>query len=166
MDRKYFVFNIKALILSTIYHKCRIDKSIPTICDRFAAKGNTLGSLYPISVCIRAYYTLPPPPPPPKKKKKKEKKKEKSQRLSYVLENHTGLNFVPCRYCPVHNTLRPRQNGRHFLDFSYAFSWMMMYKFRLKFHRSVFLRFKLIIYFSIGSDNGLAPVQATSHYLN
>ena len=85
----------------------------------------------------------------------------------YVLENHTGLNLVPYRHCPVHNTLRPRQNVRHFPDdYSNAFSWMMMYEFRLKFHRSLFLRFKLIIYSGIGSDNGLAPVQATSHYLN
>ena len=39
------------------------------------------------------------------------------------------------------NTLRPRQNGRHFADdILNAFSWMKMFEYRLKFHWSLFLR--------------------------
>ena len=58
------------------------------------------------------------------------------------------------KFLPV-NTLRPRQNGRHFADdILSAFSWMKMFEFRLKFHWSLFLK-----YSSIGSDNGLAPTR-------
>ena len=42
------------------------------------------------------------------------------------------------------NTLRPRQNGPDFADdLSNAFSEMKMLEFRLKFNRSLFLRFQL-----------------------
>ena len=45
------------------------------------------------------------------------------------------------------NTLRPRQNGRHFqTTFSNVFSWMKMYEFRLRFQWSLFPRFKLTIF--------------------
>ena len=49
--------------------------------------------------------------------------------------------------------------------FSNAFSWMKMYEFRLRFHWSLFPRFKLTIFHHwfwwwLGAD------QATSHYLN
>ena len=42
------------------------------------------------------------------------------------------------------NTLRPMKNGRHFrTTLSDAFSWMKMYKLRLRFHWSLLLRFEL-----------------------
>ena len=46
------------------------------------------------------------------------------------------------------NTLRPRQNGRHFSDnISNAFSWMNIFKFRLKFHWNLlFLRVQMTIF--------------------
>ena len=45
------------------------------------------------------------------------------------------------------NTLRPRQNGRHFPDdFSNGFSWMKMYEFRLTFHWSLFQEVQLTIF--------------------
>ena len=50
------------------------------------------------------------------------------------------------------NTLRQRQNGRHFPDtifqtpFSSEFSWMKMYKFGLRFHWNLFLGFELTIF--------------------
>ena len=52
-----------------------------------------------------------------------------------------------------------------FQTFSNAFSWMKMYKFRLRFHWSLFPRFQLTIFqhwfrWRLGAD------QATSHYLN
>ena len=57
------------------------------------------------------------------------------------------------------NTLRPRRNGRHFADdTSSAFSWMTMLEFRLEFHWICSLGSNLQ-YFSIGSDNGLAPTR-------
>ena len=52
----------------------------------------------------------------------------------------SGLNVLTI------NTLRPRQNGRHFqTTFSNVFSWMKMYEFRLKFHWTLFLRVQLTI---------------------
>ena len=64
------------------------------------------------------------------------------------------------------NSLRPRQDGRHFPDdISNAFSWMKMYKFRLIFPWSLFPRVQLTIYqhwFRLWLGAG----QATSHYLN
>ena len=55
------------------------------------------------------------------------------------------------------DTLRPRQNGGHFLnDVSNAFSWMKMFEVLLDFHRSLFLGSDWQ-YTSIGSDNGSAP---------
>ena len=63
------------------------------------------------------------------------------------------------------NTLRPRQNGRHFADdtFKRIFSKKMS-EFRLKFHWGLFLRVQLTISqhcfrYWLGAD------QATSHYL-
>ena len=74
------------------------------------------------------------------------------------LEKKTGSHHwvlcLKCHCCLLSiNTLRTRQNGRHFPD---AFSWMQMYKFQLRFHWSLFLRVQLTI-FSTGSDNGLGP---------
>ena len=55
-----------------------------------------------------------------------------------VLKDITHLAFF--------NTLRTRQNGRHFTDDIFnAFSWMKMYDFRLRFHWSLFLRVQLTI---------------------
>ena len=66
----------------------------------------------------------------------------------------------------VINTMRPRQNGRHFtVTFSNAFPWIKMYEFRLKLHWSLFPRVHLRIfqhYFRIW----LGTFQATTHYLN
>ena len=45
------------------------------------------------------------------------------------------------------STSRPRQDGRHFQTiFLNAISWMKMYKFRLRFHRRLFLRVQLTIH--------------------
>ena len=63
------------------------------------------------------------------------------------------------------NTLRPRQNGRHFPDDIFKFSWMKMYEFRLTFHRSLFLGVQLTI-FQHWFRQWLGADQATSHYLN
>ena len=49
--------------------------------------------------------------------------------------------------------------------FSSAFSWMKIYKFRLGFHWSLFLRVQLTI-FQNWFRQWLGAVQATSHYLN
>ena len=52
-------------------------------------------------------------------------------------------------YDPIHqlNTLRPRQNGRHFADdFSNAFPWIKVYEFWLKCHWSLILRVLLTIF--------------------
>ena len=49
----------------------------------------------------------------------------------------------------VINTLRPRQNGRHFPDDIFkwiGFSWIKMYEFRLTFHWSLFLGAQLTIF--------------------
>ena len=45
--------------------------------------------------------------------------------------------------------------------FSIAFSWMKMFKYRLKFHWNVFLMVQLTIF-----QHWLDAVQATNHYLN
>ena len=64
------------------------------------------------------------------------------------------------------NTLRPRQNGRHFwTTFSNAFYWMKMFELRLKFHWSTYLRVQLTIpqqWFR----QWLGAGKATSHCLN
>ena len=60
------------------------------------------------------------------------------------------------------DTLRLRQNWHHFTN---AFSWMKMYEFHLRFHWSLFLRFKLTI-FQHCFRWWLGASQATSHYLN
>ena len=45
------------------------------------------------------------------------------------------------------NPLKPRQDGRHFQTiFSNAFSWMKTYKFRKRFHWSMFPRVQLTIF--------------------
>ena len=49
--------------------------------------------------------------------------------------------------------------------FSNAFSWMKMHGFRLRFHWSLFLRFKLTM-FQHWFRQWLGAGQATSHYLN
>ena len=49
--------------------------------------------------------------------------------------------------------------------FSNAFSWMKVFKFRLRFHWSLFLRVQLTI-FQHWFIQWLGAVQATSHYLN
>ena len=55
------------------------------------------------------------------------------------------IDKVGLLYCAILiNTLWQRQNGRHFPDdFSNAFSWMKMFKFRLRFHWSLFPRVHL-----------------------
>ena len=59
--------------------------------------------------------------------------------------NTLGPIYKMCSHDPI-NTLRPRQNERHFADdISSAFSWMKMFEFRLKFHLSLFLRVQLTI---------------------
>ena len=64
------------------------------------------------------------------------------------------------------NSLRPRQDGRHFPDdISNAFSWMKMHKFRLIFHWNLFPRVQLTI-FQHWFRLWLGAGQATSHYLN
>ena len=49
--------------------------------------------------------------------------------------------------------------------FSNAFSWIKMYEFRLKFHWSLILRFKLTV-FQHWFRYWLGAAKATSHYLN
>ena len=64
------------------------------------------------------------------------------------------------------NTLRPKQNGCQLPDdIPNAFSWMKIYKFRLRFHWSLFPRVQLTIthhWFRYWLGAG----QATSHYLD
>ena len=60
------------------------------------------------------------------------------------------------------NTLRPRQNCRHFADDIFKCIFIdEMYEFSFRFDWNVFLRFQLTK-FQISSDNGLV----TSHYMN
>ena len=64
------------------------------------------------------------------------------------------------------NTLRPRQDSRHFPgDIFNAFSRMKKYEFRLRFHWILFLRFELTI-FQHWFRQWLSADQAKSHYLN
>ena len=64
------------------------------------------------------------------------------------------------------NTLRPKQNGRHFTDDTFKRIFLNeMFEFRLKFHWSLFLRVQLTI-FQQWFRWWLGAVQATSHYLN
>ena len=64
-------------------------------------------------------------------------------------KGQTAISKSECTI-KLFNTLRPRQNGRHLnisqKTFSSAFSWMKMYKFRLRFRWSLFLWVKLIIF--------------------
>ena len=51
------------------------------------------------------------------------------------------------RHFQLFNSLRLRQNGRHFAnDIFTAYSWMEMYEFRLEFHWNLFLRVQLTIF--------------------
>ena len=62
--------------------------------------------------------------------------------ISIPNRNKTKQKTAPTR-TPQNdiNTLRLRQNGRHFADDTFnAFSWMKMLEFRLTFHWSLFLR--------------------------
>ena len=64
------------------------------------------------------------------------------------------------------NTLRLRQNGHHLPDDIFnEFSWIKMYEFWLKFHRSLFPRVQLTI-FQYWFRKWLGADQVTSHYLN
>ena len=64
------------------------------------------------------------------------------------------------------NTLRPKQDGRHFqTTFSNAFSWMKIFNFRLRFPWRLFPRFQLTI-FQHWFRWWLGAGEATSHYLN
>ena len=70
--------------------------------------------------------------------------------LTYMVWNFKWLKY-PAIYlyyrATLVNTLRPRQDGRHFPDnISYAVSWMRKNDIRLKFHWSLFLRFQLTIF--------------------
>ena len=80
-----------------------------------------------------------------------------------MISSHTDIWYL------LHariNTLRPRQmDAISQTTFSNAFSWMKMFKFQLKFHWSLFLRFQLTI-FQHWFRYWLGAVQATSHYLN
>ena len=64
----------------------------------------------------------------------------------------TGVKGHGWHTADMLNTLRPRQDGRHFPDdifqttFSNGFSWMKMCEFRLTFHWSLFLGFQLTIF--------------------
>ena len=88
--------------------------------------------------------------------------------------NHTIFNFIWCvidskhywsASCGMHknntktiNTLRPRQNGRSFVDvISYSFSLMNIAVFVFKLHCYLFRS---------QWSNGLGFMQATSYYLN
>ena len=63
------------------------------------------------------------------------------------------------------NTLRPRQDGRHFRrHFQMHFFLMKMYKFLLRFHWNLFPRVQLMI-FQHWFSEWLVAGQATSHYL-
>ena len=67
------------------------------------------------------------------------------------------------------NTLRPRQNCRHFADDMlksiFLNDWMKMYEFCVRFHWNLFLRFEFTI-FQLWFRWWLGTYQATSHYLN
>ena len=66
------------------------------------------------------------------------------------------------------NTLRPRQNGRHFPDdiFKSIFFKMKMHELWLRFHWNLFLRVHLAIFQHIDSDNGLAPARCQADVWN
>ena len=72
-----------------------------------------------------------------------QKNEDASSKISRTVE---APKFV-VRVAIALNTLRPRQNGRHFPDdnFSSTFSWMKMFEFRLKFHWTMFTRVPLKI---------------------
>ena len=74
--------------------------------------------------------------------------------LIHVIEVRCGLN-----------TLRRRQNGRHFSRrYINAFSWIKRHEFWLRFHWNLFPRVRLTVQHWFRWRPG--PSQATSHYLN
>ena len=87
----------------------------------------------------------------------------------WLIQGRTYLSNKVYYNLTIHfNSLRLRQNGRHFADdiLKCIFFNENIYKFQLKFHWCLFLRFELTNS-SNGSDNGLAPTRwATSHYLD
>ena len=84
----------------------------------------------------------------------------KTSKITFKLQTHTiGVRKWV-------NTLRPRQNGRHFqTTFSNAFFSMKMYQFRSRFHCDLFLRVQLTIFLHWFRQWPVAD-QATSHYLS
>ena len=82
-----------------------------------------------------------------------------SQQLSF-----NAFIYFYCLYS--FNTLRSRQNGRHFADDILKYIFLKkMHEFHLRFHLSLFLRFELTI-FQHWFRYWLGAGQATSHYLN
>ena len=82
--------------------------------------------------------------------------------LHEVWRHHSWMRSI----CYSLNTMRPRQNGRHFqTTFSNGFCWMKLYEFRLKFHWSLFLGVQLTI-FQHWCRKWLGANQATNHYLH
>ena len=71
----------------------------------------------------------------------------------------------PCARCCLTHWGRDKMAAISQTTFSNAFSWMKMYKFRLRFHWSLFPRVQLTI-FQHWFRWWLGAVQATSHYLN
>ena len=64
-----------------------------------------------------------------------------------VLHDVQLLCFFQLLTLIYNNTLRPRQNGRQILTtISNEFSWMKMYRFRLRFHWSLFPGIQLTIF--------------------
>ena len=64
-----------------------------------------------------------------------------------ILANYDPQTHVRVIRHQLVNTVRPRQNGRQILTtVSNAFSWMKMYKFRLRFHWSLFPGIQLTIF--------------------
>ena len=73
-------------------------------------------------------------------------------------------SWVVAHIC-IMNSLRPRQNGRHFPENIFIFLERKMYEFRLQFHWSLFLRVQFTI-FQHRFKYWLCTDQATSPYLN
>ena len=65
--------------------------------------------------------------------------------MDWILFSHNSIGWLYAHF----NTLRQKQNGRHFLDdFSNAFSWKKIYEFQLRFNffRSLCLRVQLLTF--------------------
>ena len=80
-----------------------------------------------------------------------------------LLDTYCGLQTNGSETSSV-NTLRPRQNGRHFAAAVSNAFLMKMFEFRLQFYRSLFLKTWLTISVQITAKR--RPGQATSHNLN